>query len=996
MTRSNVFKLDNTVPTITIAGTNPITINAKTTYSDAGATATDTHSGINGNVTSTGSVNPNIVGTYTITYTVADKVGNIATTIRTINVVDVNAPIITLNGSNPATVSGGSTYSDLGASAYDDVDGDVTSKIVTTGSVNPSILGSYIITYTVKDNANNTATSTRTVNVIDNIPPTITNASVPTNWTSTNKTITVTGSDSGLSGIAGYYISTSTTKPTAGSSWNASTSTTWTASEPTGTYYIWIKDSAGNISVSYTTVSVTNIDSTIPTVTLGSGSYTAGSWTNTDVTLTSTINPTSTPSGYTYQWYKDGSAVSGATSTTYAVSTTTCLTGTYTHKATTGAGKSTTSSGISAKIDKVSPSVTFGTNGNTTWAKSRSTTVTISDTCSGTSTLKYLWNTSTTAPSEASFSTAFTSGGAITSPSGVSGGYYLWILAKDNAGNTTITRSNVFNLDNTAPIITMNGSNPVTVNKGSTYTDAGASATDAHSGIAGSVTSTGTVNPNVVGTYTITYNVSDNAGNTATSVIRTIYVIDVLAPTITITGSNPITIASGTIYSDAGSSATDDVDGNVTSKITSTSTVNTSVGGTYTVTYRVSDNAGNVATATRTVIVKYCSEGTITYNSSLGYVCLKSATASSSCNTCTYNTTTYGQNCSSCGSTCNSCTYTEYTSTSSTAATATKSCSDGSTYVSSVDRCRIYTSDRVYSCSSGSVSGSNCVVPATSSRVCTSGTYVSSVDRCRIYTSDRVYSCSSGTLEGTQCKTTSLATPTCSSGTFISGSGCKNYHSYSTSSTCASACSTTCASTNGSAPWLCPYYTTPSCSSGYSLNSSTTYCYKYTYTAATVSCPSGWNMSSADNCYQNVADPVTQYSCSSGTLSGTSCIVGTASVSCPSGWTMSSADNCYQNTVTPTTTYSCSSGTFYRDSCYSCPSGYYVAIDYDNQTVECLKSTTGSSCTECGSTCNSCNYTTSTYGTSCSGCGSTTTYSCGTWSYYDGYDSGTRCYTTAQ
>src|SRR5690606_23242431 len=129
-----------------------------------------------------------------------------------------------------------------------------------------------------------------------------------------------------------------------------------------------------------------------------------------------------------------------------------------------------------------------------------------------TSSLKYLWNTSTSTPSEASITTSFTNGGTINTPAGVTGDYYLWVLAKDTTGNTTIQRTNVFKLDNTIPVITVNPAS-VTITEGSTYSDTGVSATDAHSGINGNVTSSGTVNPNVPGTYTITYNVSDKAGN---------------------------------------------------------------------------------------------------------------------------------------------------------------------------------------------------------------------------------------------------------------------------------------------------------------------------------------------------------------------------------------------------------------------------------------------------------------------------------------------------
>jgi hypothetical protein len=89
-----------------------------------------------------------------------------------------------------------------------------------------------------------------------------------------------------------------------------------------------------------------------------------------------------------------------------------------------------------------------------------------------------------------------------------------------------ISRSNVFNLDNTIPIITLLGSNPVNLMQGDSYTDAGATATDNIDGtITSRIVTTGTVNPSTAGTYTITYNVSDNAGNAATSISRTVNVI---------------------------------------------------------------------------------------------------------------------------------------------------------------------------------------------------------------------------------------------------------------------------------------------------------------------------------------------------------------------------------------------------------------------------------------------------------------------------------------
>ena len=82
---------------------------------------------------------------------------------------DITAPIITLNGQAIATINLNSTYTDAGATATDDVDGDLTSSIVTTGVVNTSIEGNYIITYTVSDTSGNTATATRQVIVEENL-----------------------------------------------------------------------------------------------------------------------------------------------------------------------------------------------------------------------------------------------------------------------------------------------------------------------------------------------------------------------------------------------------------------------------------------------------------------------------------------------------------------------------------------------------------------------------------------------------------------------------------------------------------------------------------------------------------------------------------------------------------------------------------------------------------------------------------------------------------
>ena len=80
---------------------------------------------------------------------------------------------------------------------------------------------------------------------------------------------------------------------------------------------------------------------------------------------------------------------------------------------------------------------------------------------------------------------------------------------------------------------------------------------------------------------------------------------DTTKPVITLYGHAEVTLTVGDTYHDAGATATDDVDGDLTTAIVTVSDVNTSHAGTYHVTYNVFDAAGNPADkVVRTVIVK--------------------------------------------------------------------------------------------------------------------------------------------------------------------------------------------------------------------------------------------------------------------------------------------------------------------------------------------------------------------------------------------------------
>ena len=194
-----------------------------------------------------------------------------------------------------------------------------------------------------------------------------------------------------------------------------------------------------------------------------------------------------------------------------------------------------------------------------------------------------------------------------------SGGISGFIHAQDNINGTrgflvdkvVMTQGNTLNEDTTVPVITLLGDNPVTIEVGDTYTDAGATAIDDIDGdITSNIVTVSNVDTAIVGTYTVSYNVSDASGNAALEVTRTVNVVDTTVPVITLLGDNPVTIEVGDTYIDAGATAADNYDGDITSSIITISNVDSAIVGSYTVSYNVSDANGNAAVeVTRTVTV---------------------------------------------------------------------------------------------------------------------------------------------------------------------------------------------------------------------------------------------------------------------------------------------------------------------------------------------------------------------------------------------------------
>ncbi|MDC9721619.1 MAG: DUF5011 domain-containing protein [Urechidicola sp.] len=174
VTRTVNVVADTTAPVITLIGNAIIDLNVGQAYTEQGATASDNIDGdISANIVIGGdTVNTNIAGIYIVTYNVNDAAGNPATEVtRTVNVVaDTTAPVITLIGNATIDLNVGDTYAEQGATASDNIDGDISANIVIGGdTVNTNIAGTYIVTYNVSDATGNPATEvTRTVNVNSN------------------------------------------------------------------------------------------------------------------------------------------------------------------------------------------------------------------------------------------------------------------------------------------------------------------------------------------------------------------------------------------------------------------------------------------------------------------------------------------------------------------------------------------------------------------------------------------------------------------------------------------------------------------------------------------------------------------------------------------------------------------------------------------------------------------------------------------------------------
>ena len=196
--------------------------------------------------------------------------------------------------------------------------------------------------------------------------------------------------------------------------------------------------------------------------------------------------------------------------------------------------------------------------------------------------------------------------------------YQVTYDCTDSAGNSALQKIRtveVIAVETTAPVITLNGANPLDVSHNTTYTDPGAVCVD-ETDPNPTLTDVSTVDTSVLDTYTVTYTCEDAAGNSSESV-RTVNVVDNAPPVITLNGDPLVTLTAGIdTYVELGATVTDN-DPNYSETVTIRGdAVNDDVVGTYIVTYNApADSAGlSPEEVTRTVQVLDGTAPVITLN----------------------------------------------------------------------------------------------------------------------------------------------------------------------------------------------------------------------------------------------------------------------------------------------------------------------------------------------------------------------------------------------
>lgn len=232
------------------------------------------------------------------------------------------------------------TYNATSSGSYK-VEVTTGSNIKTTSEVYEVKIKSTSSGSTKKPSGGSTKPNNNTNNNNSKVPPVVKVSGNPTKWTTGNVTLKISATAvNGLHSTAYSFDGGKTYQKENFKTFSSNTKGT-----------IVVRDKKGN-KTTYD-FNISKIDKTEPKVTISGDTAPKSK-------LTATVTPTTTPSGYKYQWYKGSTALSGATFQTYTPSTT----GTYYVEVTTGSGKKAKSSAKTIK-EEVKPTISI--NGSSTW-----------------------------------------------------------------------------------------------------------------------------------------------------------------------------------------------------------------------------------------------------------------------------------------------------------------------------------------------------------------------------------------------------------------------------------------------------------------------------------------------------------------------------------------------------------------------------------------------------------------------------------------------------
>ncbi len=509
---------------------------------------------------------------YNVTVTVTDSASlsdGRAVAITVTDVVENLPPTITLNGMNPTTVECAIGNFAETATASDPEDGDITGSLVIGGEpVDINALGSYVLTYDVTDSGGLSAPQlTRTVNVVDTTAPVIAliGGAVIAQEAGTPF------SDPGT--VLTEACDTSLMVVTSGDTVNVNVPGVYTINYDA-------TDSSGNVATRRTRT-VTVADTTAPVITL-IGSPSINLSVNTDT--------------YNEQGATATDSFDGAVAVTIGgdtVDTSTVGTYTVTYNAEDAAGNNAVQVTRTVTVSDAGVPVITLVGSNPQFIELPGDYVELGATAQD------------AVDGDISGSIVIDATAVDTTTPGTYGVSYN---VSDTAGNAAVQVIRTVTVqDTTAPVITLNGSPSINLSVNTdTYNEQGATATDSFDGAVAVTIGGDTVDTSMVGTYTVTYDAQDAAGNNAVQVTRTVAVRDTGVPVITLVGANPQFIECPGDYVELGARALDEVEGDISASIViDATTVDTTTPGTYGVSYNVSDSSGNAAVQViRTVIVQ--------------------------------------------------------------------------------------------------------------------------------------------------------------------------------------------------------------------------------------------------------------------------------------------------------------------------------------------------------------------------------------------------------